>query len=345
MQWRAGTVIEQVRHWPGAVECTRGARRGPRHRRCARSPTRRWSATPQPGERVLLNASALLKGLGTGGLAFVVARPDHLPGRPAGRARATSSRRATRPLQQMLLARRRAGQPAPRRPRRRRRPGRDAGGRRRPALRAAGRAGRHPGGEPGRAGRVRDDRRRGAARGLLARRGRAGGCRVAGRDASPSGRRSAATTRPSRRTPACSPPATSWAPTSPWSPRGRATSAPAPAGATPGWPAPTPCTPPTCSAAAGSRRCACREPTAASGTAASATTAARRTAGPLLTPADVPVTTLPDAELDALVRAQLAELVGTRPGGADRGRGAGRRAARRAAHLTGGPDDDGAGSG
>ena len=31
----------------------------------------------------------------------------------------------------------------------------------------------------------------------------------------------------------------------------------------------------------------------------------------LLTPADVPVTTLPDPELDALVRAQLAELVGT----------------------------------
>jgi hypothetical protein len=31
----------------------------------------------------------------------------------------------------------------------------------------------------------------------------------------------------------------------------------------------------------------------------------------LLTPADLPVTTLPDAELDALVRTQLAELVST----------------------------------
>ena len=34
----------------------------------------------------------------------------------------------------------------------------------------------------------------------------------------------------------------------------------------------------------------------------------------LLTPADVPVTTLPDPELDALVRAQLDELVSTRRG-------------------------------
>jgi len=31
----------------------------------------------------------------------------------------------------------------------------------------------------------------------------------------------------------------------------------------------------------------------------------------LLTPADVPVTTMPDPELDALVRAQLVELVST----------------------------------
>ena len=65
----------------------------------------------------------------------------------------------------------------------------------------------------------------------------------------------------------------------------------------------------------------------------------------LLTPADVPVTTLPDAELDALVRAQLAELVGAARAAPHRRRGAGRRAARGPAHLTGGPDDDGAGSG
>ena len=34
---------------------------------------------PEVGDRVILNASALLKGLGTGGLAFVVAVPDRLP--------------------------------------------------------------------------------------------------------------------------------------------------------------------------------------------------------------------------------------------------------------------------
>ena len=58
---------------------------------------------PSVGERVLLNASALLKGLGTGGLAFVVARPDDLPADPpAGRATSSSARYT--PMQQMLLA-------------------------------------------------------------------------------------------------------------------------------------------------------------------------------------------------------------------------------------------------
>lgn len=34
---------------------------------------------PCPGDTVLLNVSALVKGLGTGGLALVVAVPDRLP--------------------------------------------------------------------------------------------------------------------------------------------------------------------------------------------------------------------------------------------------------------------------
>ncbi len=58
---------------------------------------------PALGERVLLNASALLKGLGTGGLAFVVARPDHLPADPpAGPGHIVKARYT--PMQQMLLA-------------------------------------------------------------------------------------------------------------------------------------------------------------------------------------------------------------------------------------------------
>ena len=102
MQWRAGTVVEQGRRWPGAVECTvalDGA---------TGDPVRALAYTamvgePQPGERVLLNASALLKGLGTGGLAFVVARPDDLPADPpAGPGHIVKARYT--PMQQMLLA-------------------------------------------------------------------------------------------------------------------------------------------------------------------------------------------------------------------------------------------------
>ncbi|HSF98781.1 MAG TPA: DUF3866 family protein [Ornithinibacter sp.] len=102
MQWRAGTVVEQVRRWPGAVEYAvvlEGA---------SSPPVRALAYTamvgePGPGERVLLNASALLKGLGTGGLAFVVARPDHLPPDPdAGPGHIVKARYT--PMQQMLLA-------------------------------------------------------------------------------------------------------------------------------------------------------------------------------------------------------------------------------------------------
>ena len=102
MQWRAGTVIELVRRWPGAVECTVALEEAPD------TPVRALAytamvGTPQPGERVLLNASALLKGLGTGGLAFVVACPDHLPADPPAGAGHIVKARYT-PMQQMLLA-------------------------------------------------------------------------------------------------------------------------------------------------------------------------------------------------------------------------------------------------
>ena len=102
MQWRAGTVIDQVRQWPGAVECNVVLDEAPD------TPVRALAYTamvgiPQPGERVLLNASALLRGLGTGGLAFVVARPDDLPDDPpAGPGHIVKARYT--PMQQMLLA-------------------------------------------------------------------------------------------------------------------------------------------------------------------------------------------------------------------------------------------------
>ena len=44
----------------------------------------RLTGQPEPGDRVLLNTSALDLGLGTGGYALVVAIPDRLPPDPAG---------------------------------------------------------------------------------------------------------------------------------------------------------------------------------------------------------------------------------------------------------------------
>jgi hypothetical protein len=58
---------------------------------------------PQPGDTVLLNASALLRGLGTGGLAFVVAVPTRLPTDPEPSPGHIVKARYT-PQQQMLLA-------------------------------------------------------------------------------------------------------------------------------------------------------------------------------------------------------------------------------------------------
>ncbi|PRY54850.1 uncharacterized protein DUF3866 [Knoellia remsis] len=58
---------------------------------------------PELGDRVVLNASALLKGLGTGGLAFVVAVPDRLPADPPPSEGHIVKARYT-PQQQMFLA-------------------------------------------------------------------------------------------------------------------------------------------------------------------------------------------------------------------------------------------------
>ncbi len=110
MQWRSGTVVEQVRAWPGAVEYAVSLDdAGPTPAGSGSAATVRALAytamvgTPQPGDRVLLNASALLKGLGTGGLAFVVAVPDRLPADPPPAPGHIVKARYT-PMQQMFLA-------------------------------------------------------------------------------------------------------------------------------------------------------------------------------------------------------------------------------------------------
>ncbi len=102
MQWRAGTVVGELRSWRGAVELEVDLEGPPAARVRALAYTA-VTGVPAAGERVLLNVSALLRGLGTGGLAFVVARADVLPADPDGAPGHIVKARYT-PLQQMLLA-------------------------------------------------------------------------------------------------------------------------------------------------------------------------------------------------------------------------------------------------
>ena len=76
MQWRTGTVLEVRGRWPGAVEYAVQLAGQPADQEPSVVRALAYTALvgePQPGDTVLLNASALLRGLGTGGLAFVVA--------------------------------------------------------------------------------------------------------------------------------------------------------------------------------------------------------------------------------------------------------------------------------
>ncbi|MGI4895186.1 MAG: DUF3866 family protein [Janthinobacterium lividum] len=110
IRWRAGTVTSLGRAWGGAQEC---------RVRLAGSPGplatdddlgaevsalayRDLVGSPEAGDRVLLNTSALARGLGTGGHALVVALPDRLPADPpAGPGHLVKARYT--PLQAMVL--------------------------------------------------------------------------------------------------------------------------------------------------------------------------------------------------------------------------------------------------
>jgi Protein of unknown function (DUF3866) len=78
--WRNGTVAGTRREWPGAVELDVTVE-GTAVRALAYPAL---TGFPRPGDRVLLNTSALDLGLGTGGYALVVAIPDRLPPDPGG---------------------------------------------------------------------------------------------------------------------------------------------------------------------------------------------------------------------------------------------------------------------
>lgn len=80
MQWREGVVVQEIREWPGSVEyAVRLASADDTGSEVRGLAYTGMVGRPEPGDRVILNASALLKGLGTGGLAFIVAIPDRLP--------------------------------------------------------------------------------------------------------------------------------------------------------------------------------------------------------------------------------------------------------------------------
>ncbi|NHC47334.1 DUF3866 family protein [Motilibacter aurantiacus] len=77
IRWRAGEVVSRGRAWPGAVELQVALEGGAGTVRALAYP--QLVGDPLPGDRVLLNVSALELGLGTGGYALVVALPDRLP--------------------------------------------------------------------------------------------------------------------------------------------------------------------------------------------------------------------------------------------------------------------------
>src|SRR2546430_3166302 len=81
--WRTGTVSGTRREWPGAVELDVSVDGAP----AEGGPVRALAypaltGRPRPGDRVLVNTTALDLGLGTGGYALVVAVPDRLPPDP-----------------------------------------------------------------------------------------------------------------------------------------------------------------------------------------------------------------------------------------------------------------------
>jgi hypothetical protein len=75
IRWRDGQVVEVTRRRAGAVELLVSTSAG----ELAAIAYPDLVGEPRPGDRVLLNTTAIAMGLGTGGFALVVALPDRLP--------------------------------------------------------------------------------------------------------------------------------------------------------------------------------------------------------------------------------------------------------------------------
>jgi hypothetical protein len=125
--WRNGTVVRVRREWPGAVELEvtvsavagpadgevpgpapeQGPEQGPELVRALAYPA--LTGRPGPGDRVLLNTTALDLRLGTGGYALVVAMPDRLPPDRSGPGHLVKARYT--PLQAIVLGADEQGSP------------------------------------------------------------------------------------------------------------------------------------------------------------------------------------------------------------------------------------------
>ena len=101
--WRNATVSGTRREWPGAVELDVSVDGAP----AEGGPVRALAypaltGRPRPGDRVLVNTTALDLGLGTGGYALVIAVPDRLPPDPELAGHLVKARYS--PLQATVLA-------------------------------------------------------------------------------------------------------------------------------------------------------------------------------------------------------------------------------------------------
>ena len=106
IHWREATVQRLAEQWPGAaifdVKSADLTPEGPGGETIPALAYTSLVGMPRPGDRVLLNVTALERGLGTGGLALIVAIPDRLPPDPAATAGHVVKARYT-PLQTMVL--------------------------------------------------------------------------------------------------------------------------------------------------------------------------------------------------------------------------------------------------
>ncbi len=94
-------VSAVIREWPGAVELDVLVAEPGRTGMCRAVAYPELTGRPEPGDRVLLNTTALHLGLGTGGYALVVAVPDRLPTDPVGPGHLVKARYT--PLQATVL--------------------------------------------------------------------------------------------------------------------------------------------------------------------------------------------------------------------------------------------------